>query len=134
MPYVESVGIKPIDSEEESESESSELEEESEESEDEEITSDSEMKNVNMVAFEEPKQIKSLTIENTTVNRKKSHETTSDVLISKETIIPSPVKELNAEEKKSLQESLFNKGHREIHKPKSIHVKVSKSRSKDAFF
>lgn len=131
MPYVESVGIKPIESEEESES--SESEEESEH-EDEEITSDSEMKDVNMVAFEEPKEIKSLTIENTTVNRKKSHETTSDVLISKETIIPSPVKELNAEEKKSLQESLFNKGHREIHKPKSIHVKVSKSRSKDAFF
>jgi hypothetical protein len=109
----ESVGIKPI----ESESDIAESEDEDEdETESEEET--------NMV------RIKSLTVDDIFPIRKKSHES-SEVFIAKE---EESIVEMKPEDKKELQEALFNKKHHSIHKPKSIHVKVSKSRSKNAFF
>lgn len=86
----------------------------------------------NIVSFEEPEFIKSLTIDEQQPSRKKSIETDM-IMVSKDT--ESPIRMLNEDEKKGLQESLFNKKHHtSIHKPKSIHVKIAKSRSKDAFF
>lgn len=126
LPSNETVGIKQLESESESESEEDNLTSEDEEEEDEPET------NMIQTRFLDDPPIKSLTVDDIFPIRKKSLEN-KDIYVAKEEI-PSPVKEMKEEDKKVLQEALFNKKHGSIHKPKSIHVKVSKTRSKDAFF
>jgi len=128
------IGIKPVcDDKPEIHTIDNTIENNEEETETEGTESDNEEDvEPNIVSFEQPEFIKSLMIDEQQPSRKKSLENDT-LMISKDT--ESPVRILNEDEKKGLQETLFNKKHHStIHKPKSIHVKISKSRSKDAFF